>query len=72
MIRVRKATKRGHADPSWLDTDYAFSWAGDHGPEHMGLRALRVMNEDRVAAGKGFGEHPHKDMEMITYVLGGT
>ena len=71
MIRIRKAAERGHALYDWLDTRHTFSFDTYHDPAHMGFRSLRVMNEDRVQPGQGFGMHGHRDMEIVTYVLEG-
>ncbi len=72
MITIRKASDRGHANHGWLDTYHTFSFAGFYDPKFMGFRSLRVINDDKVAAGRGFGTHPHDNMEIITYILSGT
>ena len=71
MMQIRRADERGRTRLGWLDGRHSFSFGEFHDPEHMGFRSLRVLNDDRVAAGTGFDPHPHRDMEIVTWILDG-
>jgi len=71
MITIRKAADRGHTNIDWLDSHHSFSFGDYYDPRNMGFGPLRVINDDRVAPGGGFGAHPHRDMEIISYIVSG-